>query len=115
MPSNYPPGVTASDLPGFNEEDVSVSIVCQVPAVYATAERVRDALNATLEFSGLSPENQRELAEVFSVALSGHWTRGDEVDPVSICGFDGEADGVRDRGIVRVNCPLCGWPHEIQD
>lgn len=117
---NYPPGVTASSLPGFNDVDVTVPLQCQASALYVGAQGVADAVDAGLQAIRDALGDEAFVAVRYQVqdamrhALAGHWERADVIDSGELCGFDGEAEGTRSGTVVRVSCPRCNSDHEIE-
>ena len=120
MSSNYPPGVTASDLPGFVDVDVTIPLNCDSPALWvrvdglnAALERVRKVLQD--DGARISRGLWKVAVHEALVAINGvdGFARGDGLGTMEECSFDGEVDGVRGRGSVRADCPTCGWFHEI--
>lgn len=119
--SNYPPGMSASQIPGFDYVDVNVNLKCEVPAMYVEAQGVHDALASQLQVvrDALGDEAwaaiRQQMETAARNALYGHWARADEIDPHTECGYEGDVDGTRHGGVIRASCPRCDWEHEIND
>jgi hypothetical protein len=115
MSSNLPPGVTAGDLPGFNDFEVERFLACEAPALVVRHDSVIDCLNRLNEH--FDERDIDTIKDTFETYMSPTMLSDQAAD--ALCSWDGEVDATVSRGMVKVVCPSCGneteYPYEPED
>lgn len=120
MSGYYPDGMSVGDIPGWDVEAISTALECDAPRLYVSANAVEAARVALRGIARKAAAEGRmltglEVVDTMDAALRGNYVRADEIDMETECGFSGEAEGERERGVAYVTCPICDHHHEIRE
>jgi len=121
--SNYPAGMTSSDIPGWDEREMEIYTRCDAPDAEV---RVADLDNALITVSwikklieneinqvpppkGLAPNLERALQKVNEIKTTLSYKTTATVD---YCPFEGDVESVFSGRTVYWKCPICSAEHE---